>query len=68
MNISKINHEDGTLEFDKQATVECAAKIHGWIVETEERVLIETLALNGSKDALLRLRGVIDKALEKYCK
>lgn len=64
MNISKMNHEDGTLEFNKQATVECAANLYKWIAETEERVLIETLALNGAKDVLLRLRSVIDKALE----
>jgi len=66
--ISEIKHDikngQAHLEFNKQLTISYAAKLYTWIMETEERVLIETLALNSGKESLIRLRGVIDKALE----
>lgn len=58
----------GELVYNKINTVECAARLYGWIMENDERVLIETLALNGGEIALNRLRGVIDAALEMAAK
>jgi len=62
----KFDNDKGNahLEFNKQLTISYAAKLYTWIMETEERVLVETLALNSGKESLIRLRGVIDKALE----
>jgi len=59
-----IKKGTGHLEFDKMKTVQCAANLYTWIMETEERVLIETLALNGGEIALKRWRKVINKALK----
>lgn len=69
--ISKVNWGvDGSvkLEFNKQAIVEASANLYRWIIETEERAMVEVLALNSGKDALLRLRKVIDSALEMAAK
>ena len=65
--ISKVNwgiDGAGELEFNKQALVEASANLYRWVMETEERAMIEVLALNSGKDALFRLRKVIDEALE----
>jgi hypothetical protein len=67
--ISKVNWGiDGTgeLEFNKQALVELSANLYRWVMETEERAMVEVLAMNGGKDALLRLRKVIDEALHDF--
>lgn len=40
-------------------------KLQEWLLNTEEQIIIDTIAKHGSKEALLRLRKAIDAALKK---
>ncbi len=65
--LSKMRYDDNTgcayLEFNKQLLVEYTARLYTWVMEAEESAILEGLARNNGKEALLRLRGAIDKAL-----
>jgi hypothetical protein len=65
MSISRINPETSELEFDKEPLVECAANLYRWIMEAEEKALVEVLAKNGGRKALERWRDIIDIALKE---
>ncbi len=57
------NYKDGKLHLNKELAVNATLDFWRWIMETEEKVLIQTLADNGAIDAIKRWRSICDKVL-----
>ncbi len=60
----KLNKDYGAeLNLNKQAIVEASASLYRWVLETEEKAIIETLLLNGGESAIRKLRKTLNRAL-----
>lgn len=62
------NLESGNPELvvNREPLINNAAGLSRWIMETEERLVIDTLLVNGGIDSIKRLHGVLGKALEEH--
>jgi hypothetical protein len=59
-----LKDDNYTLELDKQEIVGASTRLYKYIMETKERAILEVLALNCGKDALVRLRDAVNGAIK----
>jgi hypothetical protein len=68
-SILSYSNESGELkmkyDYDKQKLIDAGVNLYRWVMETEEKLLIDLLIKNGGEEALVRLRDCINKAIEE---